>query len=190
MKKVRELYKLMIDYKQILEISESKKDLKLLGEFIELLENYKDIAYSEFIKNLGNISKSKSNTTHTKSKIKSTKYDISEVVLAYKNFIGRTNTKLQKSDAELLEAFNSKYPIIKDIVSLKNSELYNKIHSTPIEKLTLIELQFLLMFYFDAKVSSKNTKRELYDRLLNNIYQNNYLDSLSTNYSNVPKNLE
>lgn len=189
MKKVDELYKLMLDYKQILEISESKKDLKLLNNFIDLLKNYKDVSYNEFVKKLSSISKFKNNITYTKVKTKNTKYDISKVVLAYKNSI-KNNTKLSKSESELLENFNSKYPNIKNIVSLNISELYKTIHSISLKNFTVIELQFLLKFYFNTKTSSRNTKQELYDRLLNDIYQNNYLDSLNAGYSNVSNDLK
>lgn len=188
MKKVDELYKLMLDYKQILEISESKKDLHLLNEFIDLLKSHKDISYNEFVQKLSSISTAPNNTSHVK--VKNTKYDISKVVLVYKNSIAKTGAQLSKYDVDLLKNFNNKYPNIKSIVSLKISELYNTIHSTPLKSFTLVELQFLLKFYFDAKLSSRNTKQDLYDRLLNNIYQNNYLDSLTDGYSNVSSDLK
>ncbi|NMM64464.1 hypothetical protein HBE96_17750 [Clostridium sp. P21] len=184
MKKVDELYKLMLDYKQILEISESKKDLHLLNEFINLLKSHKGSSYNEFVQKLN------SNTPPVKVKPQNTKYDISKVVLAYKNSMAKNNTQLSKYDAELLKSFNNKYPNIKSIVSLKISELYKKIHSTPLKSFTLVELQFLLKFYFDTKLPSRNTKQDLYDRLLNNIYQNNYLDSLTDGYSNVSSDLK
>lgn len=182
MKKIDALYNLMIDYKKILEISESKKDLKLLNDFINLLDGHRDMPYSEFIKNLSVASETKYMKPNTKNSIKNIKYNIDTIVLIYKNSI-ITNNQLTKDDVQLFEEFNYRYPNIKNIILLESSELYKQIHSTPLENFTLIELQFLLKFYFNTKTSSKNTKKDLYEKLLNNIYQSNYLDSLNINYS-------
>lgn len=182
MKKLNELYELMIDYKQILKITNSSKDIKALNEFIKLIDVYRDMPYNEFFKNLNIHLKSKPLEANIERKVNSKKFDVAKIVVIYKNFI-KDSTLVSEADSQLLEEFNCKYPNIKNIILLKNSDLYEKIHSMQLKNFTLIELRFLLMFYFNTKASSKSTKKDLYDQFLNNIYQSNYLDSLNINYS-------
>lgn len=186
MNNLNELYELIKDYKQILEITESKKNLQLINDFLEILLSYKNISYNDFKKSLKDLKLCTDSKKTSYNKAKSKKFDISKIVPIYKNFI--KNKSLSSSDIELLDQFNNKYPNIKNITSLDKSELYQKIHSTPLKNFTLIELKFLLKYYFNTKISSKNTKKELYDELLNNIYQSNYLDSLKSNYSKANNN--